>query len=128
MAKSREVLALLRGTHLVSSAALGPSGQRRTAPFGGAWGGDVAPKLWPPQLALVFRIERSLKVKSFEKQFYSVEDVVHMTGLSRQTIYNLIHTGKLPSLQIGKKYFFPVSLFDQYNTSLSLAVSVFPTT
>lgn len=68
-------------------------------------------------------------MKSFEKQFYSVEDVVHMTGLSKQTIYNLVRTGKLPSLQIGKKYFFPVSVFDQYNNaSLNLVLSGFPTT
>lgn len=56
-------------------------------------------------------------MKSIEKQFYSVEDVVHMTGLSRQTIYSLIHAGKLPAVQIGKKYFFHVTLFDQCDSS-----------
>ena len=68
-------------------------------------------------------------MRGIDKQFYSVEDVVHMTGLSKQTVYNLVRTGKLPAIQIGKKYFFPVSVFDQYNNaSLGLVVSGFSTT
>lgn len=68
-------------------------------------------------------------MKSIEKQFYSVEDVVHMTGLSKQTVYSLIHAGKLPAIQIGKKYFFHVTLFDQCDgLHLSLIVPGSPTT
>lgn len=56
-------------------------------------------------------------MKNIEKQFYSVEDFVHMTGLSRQTVYNLVRTGKLPAVRIGKKYFFHSSLFAKCDSS-----------
>lgn len=68
-------------------------------------------------------------MESIKKQFYSVEDVVHMTGLSKQTVYNLVRNGKLPAIQIGKKYFFHVTLFDQCDSlHLSFIVPGSPTT
>lgn len=37
------------------------------------------------------------------KASYSVDDVIGSTGLSRQTIYNEINSGRLKSFKVGRR-------------------------
>ena len=60
------------------------------------------------------------------KKYYSVEDVCSIIGISRATIYKLIHDGTLPSIKIGRQYFVPVEVFDHSGVG-SFKVSTSPT-
>ena len=37
-----------------------------------------------------------------EKAFYSIKEVADMLGVQYQTVYNLVQSGELPCLKVGK--------------------------
>jgi excisionase family DNA binding protein len=41
------------------------------------------------------------------------EEVASMLGISRNTIYTLIHSGELRSIKIGRKFLIPVIAIDE---------------
>ena len=44
-----------------------------------------------------------IEIPLAEKQAYSVEEFGSLVGLSKQTIYNELHAGRLHSFKVGKR-------------------------
>lgn len=49
-----------------------------------------------------------------DKEFYTIEEVMAILQLSRQTVYRYVRSGKLPAYKIGKWYRVKVSDFDSF--------------
>lgn len=44
----------------------------------------------------------------------TVADLMHVTGLGRETVKSLIRDGRLPGQKLGKKYVIPRGEFDRW--------------
>ena len=49
-----------------------------------------------------------------ERLTYTVPDVIAALGLSRPTVYNLINSGELPSLKVGKRRLIRAEALDRF--------------
>jgi excisionase family DNA binding protein len=49
-----------------------------------------------------------------EKLGYSVDETMQATGLGRTTIFNLIDTGELESIKVGRRRIIPVEAIREF--------------
>ncbi len=47
-------------------------------------------------------------------EFMSAKELQEKLGISRNTAYSLIHSGKIPSVRIGRTYRIPKELFEAW--------------
>ena len=45
---------------------------------------------------------------------YTPAEVQAMLGIKRQTVYDMLHSGELPSIRIGRNYKIPKAMFDEW--------------
>lgn len=45
---------------------------------------------------------------------YTPAEVQSMLGIKRQTVYDLLHSGEIPAIRIGRNYKIPKDMFDAW--------------
>ncbi|UZX16820.1 helix-turn-helix domain-containing protein (plasmid) [Thermus sp. PS18] len=45
---------------------------------------------------------------------YSIHEVAHLTGLSKQTIYRAVYSGSLKAARIGRRYIVPRKALEEW--------------
>ena len=48
--------------------------------------------------------ESSVPTGNLPRELYTVADIVAVTGIGRNVVYDLVHCGALPSLHIGSRF------------------------
>ena len=48
-----------------------------------------------------------------EKMFYTVKEVVEITGLSMPTVLKLLKEGEIPSKRLGRTWLIPIKFFEE---------------
>lgn len=49
-----------------------------------------------------------------EKRVYSIQEVADALGISHSYAYQLVRSGEIPSLKLGKKRVIPIAKFEQW--------------
>ena len=49
-----------------------------------------------------------------EKKVYSIQEVADALGISHSYAYQLVRSGVIPSLSLGKKRVIPITKFEQW--------------
>jgi len=49
-----------------------------------------------------------------EPKFYTVEDIMEITHVTRRTVYNYIYTGRLHAIKVGKRFLVSPENLDQF--------------
>ena len=52
--------------------------------------------------------------KNMEKLVYSIQEVAEALGISQSYAYQLVRSGVIPSLELGKKRVIPKNKFEQW--------------
>lgn len=53
------------------------------------------------------------------KQVVTVEDLIHILGIGRNTAYQLVRSGKIRSVKVGRTYRIPKAAVDEYLNAAS---------
>ena len=60
------------------------------------------------------RPQRGRPAQPEQGDFLTVAEVAQLTRVSRMTVYRLVHSGRLPAVQIGRSFRVPRAAVDDY--------------